>query len=68
MPHTNLKEARIVADKIRKEIEGLKHPIVGNFTASFGVAQWNKKESYKELYERVDAALYSAKEEGQKQG
>ena len=37
MPHTNLKEARIVADKIRKEIEDLNHPIVGNFTASFGV-------------------------------
>lgn len=64
MPHTNLKEAMNVAEKIRKEIEKIDHPIVGKYTASFGIAQWDKAESFKELYERADEALYKAKEKG----
>lgn len=64
MPHTNLKEAMVVANKIRKEIEDIVHPIIGKYTASFGVAQWDKSESFKELYERADEALYKAKEKG----
>ncbi len=33
-------------------------------TASFGVAQCKKSESIKDLFVRIDAALYQAKENG----
>jgi len=64
MPNTNLNEAIIVAEKIRDVIENYTDPIVGKYTASFGVTQRMNNESFQKLYERADAALYRAKEEG----
>lgn len=64
MPHTYVEEAIIVAEKIRKEIEAYTNPIVGKYTASLGVTQRISKESFHTIYERADAAMYRAKNEG----
>lgn len=64
MPHTNLQGAYSVAEKIRKIIEKNSHPVVGQYTVSFGVAERQLGENYFELYNRMDGALYQAKEKG----
>lgn len=40
------------------------HPIIGEYTASFGIVERLLGESYGELYDRMDNALYKAKESG----
>lgn len=67
MSHTDLDGAYIVTDKLRKAIEKSRHPIVGQFTVSFGVAEIEGREEYCDLYERMDRALYKAKESGKNQ-
>jgi diguanylate cyclase (GGDEF)-like protein/hemerythrin-like metal-binding protein len=64
MPHTNIEGAITMADKIRVEIEEYTHPIVGKYTVSIGVTQRRKTESFQTIYERADAAMYQAKNEG----
>jgi hemerythrin-like metal-binding protein len=64
MPNTSSKGAVVAAEKVRKAIEDATHPIIGKFTASFGVAERNSGEQYQDLYNRVDEALYRAKENG----
>ena len=64
MPYTNLEGARLAAEKVRLEIESRVHPVVGKFTASFGVAEMKNEEDYHDLYKRMDDALYEAKETG----
>lgn len=64
MPNTDFKGAFAAAEKIRQVLEKSAHPLIGNFTASFGVAQRNSGEQYADLYNRVDEALYKAKENG----
>lgn len=64
MPHTKLEEAVIVAEKIRKEIEVYTNPIVGKYTVSLGVTQRISTEAFHTMYERADAALYRAKNDG----
>ncbi len=64
MPNTNATGAVSTAEKLRKAIYQNAHPVIGNFTASFGVAECDKKETYESLYQRVDEALYMAKEQG----
>ncbi|MGB4660540.1 MAG: diguanylate cyclase [Mobilitalea sp.] len=64
MPHTNLQGAIDVAEKTRNEIENYSYPVAGKITASFGVAEREKNQSFQSLYEEADIALYHAKEEG----
>ena len=64
MPHTNLEGAYIVAEKLRRAIEKSNHKSVGTYTASFGVAERKMDETYFELYNRMDHALYKAKKTG----
>lgn len=64
MPQTSADGAIIVAEKIRVAIENSNHPIAGKITASLGVAQRIKLESFRHWYYRVDKALYQAKETG----
>lgn len=63
-PHTNQADAVALAEKLRSVIEEYEHPLIGKFTCSFGVVEYNRKESIKELYERADDALYHAKMDG----
>lgn len=64
LPNTKRKEAKTVAEKIRKIIETSSYPEVGQVTASFGVVEREKFEEYLSLYYRVDKALYQAKSQG----
>ncbi|NSL53199.1 diguanylate cyclase [Calidifontibacillus erzurumensis] len=64
MPNTNLQQATRVAENIRLEMEHSHHPIVGQITASFGVAERKEAESYYSWYKRTDKAMYRAKESG----
>lgn len=60
LPNTNNKQAILVAQRIRKEIEAKK---LGN-TASFGVASFRRGDSVENFVNRADKALYIAKSEG----
>ncbi len=64
MPQTPLKGAVKAAEKIRSALGQCIHPHAGQVTASFGVAQRMKGESFKNWYQRTDAALYRAKNNG----
>ncbi|MDD3269079.1 MAG: diguanylate cyclase [Syntrophomonadaceae bacterium] len=64
MPQTSLNGAIGASEKIRQAIEVNNHPVTGKQTASFGVAERVKNESFASWYQRVDEALYRAKEAG----
>ncbi|PKM93707.1 MAG: diguanylate cyclase [Firmicutes bacterium HGW-Firmicutes-1] len=67
MPETSLKQAYLVAEKIRITFENHFFQVVGKITASFGVSERFKFESFKSWYRRTDEALYSAKSCGRNQ-
>jgi len=65
LPHTGAKEATALADRLRLALAQLTfppHPFI--VTASFGVTVMCEEDSSEQLLERVDAALYEAKEGG----
>ncbi|MGI1678169.1 MAG: GGDEF domain-containing protein [Cellvibrionaceae bacterium] len=67
---TDLDGARIIADRIRKELESTK--IIADdaeliVTISLGVTNLKKSENVKELFARADSALYQAKNTGRNQ-
>jgi diguanylate cyclase (GGDEF)-like protein/PAS domain S-box-containing protein len=62
--YTNLKEAEELAEKIRKKVEGTNFPYVRKVTVSLGVTEAKTDDSVETLLERVDKALYNAKEKG----
>lgn len=64
MPSTTLAGAVIVAEKVRTAIEDKEHPIAGKQTASIGVSEHTKSETFFNWYKIVDHALYEAKENG----
>lgn len=64
LPNTDLEGAMRAAEKIRCAIEGYPFSVVGNKTASFGVAGLLREERTDSLIERADKALYRAKSEG----
>ena len=66
-PETSLEQAVRLANKIRDAIKHTAFPIQGSVTASFGVVEVHSQDSVKSLMERVDNALYLAKEEGRDQ-
>ncbi len=70
LPFTQLAEAQIVGERLRKAVEA--HPVrVDNIdiavTISMGLAEYNKVETGEELFERADKALYEAKKNGRNQ-
>ena len=62
---TNLSGAMIHAERLRNDIEQHDFKNVGHITSSFGVTEFNaEKDDVESLFERVDIALYMAKENG----
>ena len=61
---TTLKQAYVLADKIRKNIEQYHFKNGGKQTVSIGVTQYIHKESQSTFIKRVDEALYEAKKSG----
>ncbi|GGA81043.1 GGDEF domain-containing protein [Neiella marina] len=68
MPQTSSKQASLVAERIRRDIDNLDLSYLAttlSVTTSIGVAQHNAShESLNELTCRADQALYQAKEQG----
>ena len=68
MPETDAKGAMEAADKIRKNIENIAFVYRGQkvrITVSIGVSQIKETDAtHNDLFERVDIALYQAKENG----
>jgi len=70
MPETSVKEAKLVAEKLRRKVEESpfnfkKEPV--QITISFGISQFAKGESLEEVFQRADDALYRAKDKGRNQ-
>lgn len=63
-PHTGLRGAMDLADKMRLQLASHTFPFGSRLTASFGIAQHQTHESLALLVERADKALYRAKETG----
>lgn len=64
MIDTFLDEAIYLAEELRQSIAENNYPVVGQVTASFGVAERIKSESFENWFKRADKALYFAKGEG----
>ncbi len=64
LPRTGVTGATITAEKIRQVLMNTPHAAAGTVTASFGVAERNRAESFKNWYRRCDEALYQAKQTG----
>ena len=64
LPTINLENATILAKKLKKQIEEMKIDVVGNITASFGVAEIVIGEKMNNVIDRADKALYLAKHSG----
>lgn len=64
LPMAELPEAIVAAEKLRQAMTADGWPVINQLTASFGVAAHAVQESADDLLDRVDAALYKAKENG----
>ncbi|MBZ0092451.1 MAG: diguanylate cyclase [Sulfuricellaceae bacterium] len=61
---TPLNQSRQLAEKLREIIETFSFSEIGHITCSFGVAEFADDDNEEKLLERVDKALYRAKDEG----
>lgn len=64
MPATDLKNALVAAERIRKVVANYDFNKVGNITVSIGLAEKIKKEEIDITIDRADKALYVSKETG----
>ena len=64
MPQLGYTGAIVVAEKIRLNLSMSAHPKAGIVTASLGVAERRRGESFEEWYKRADWAMYQAKTQG----
>lgn len=70
VPNKTLRIARQFAESLRRSLEKLSvkdrrsGKLVGNITASFGVAEWQLGGTSETLIERADSLLYEAKQLG----
>jgi len=64
---TNVKQAKELAERLRQDIENYSFDVVKKLTCSFGVSQFKKGDSQNDLFQRVDEALYEAKDRGRNQ-
>lgn len=64
LPRTPLDVALQFAESVRASVAKISIPGLPRFTVSIGVAHHESNESIDELFKRVDAALYRAKNDG----
>lgn len=63
-PITTANEASLLGEKLRSLIEKTNFNDAGNLTCSFGITEYQEKDSENTLLKRVDEALYEAKNSG----
>ena len=73
LPQTNVEQAFLIADRIRKAVEDT-HVDMGGFstfvTVSMGIAELSmdpQDQSFEDMIRRADQALYRAKQQGRNQ-
>lgn len=67
LPDSNLAEAALAADRLRRQVEGLRAPVDGHslsLTISLGVAEVLPADNEESVVSRADEALYAAKKAG----
>jgi diguanylate cyclase len=64
LPTASIEQAVVIAEKLRNKIASLEIKVVGNISASFGVAEIDKKIFLEDLIAKADEALYKAKSTG----
>ena len=64
MPQTDTAGANLAAERLRRAIEAIQHPVVGTVTVSVGVSVHEKNESIENWFKRTDVALFKAKRSG----
>jgi len=64
LPDTNLDQALLLAEKLRKKVQEYKFSVVEHKTASFGVATLESGMSIERLIDIADEGLYKVKENG----
>lgn len=64
LENTTVKQGKMLANRVRVAIDKYNFTGVGDVTCSFGVTQYQSGETKIELLERVDDALYEAKDSG----
>ncbi|QSX35049.1 diguanylate cyclase [Shewanella avicenniae] len=70
LPSSKMQLARHQAESLRRSVEKVsvkdrrRNATIGNISASFGVAEWQPKDSLEQLVERADTQLYEAKRLG----
>lgn len=64
MPHSSVHLTLLQLNAIRQKVEAYGFSSVGNLTASFGAAVFNRNESVDSVLSRADAALYWVKNNG----
>jgi diguanylate cyclase (GGDEF)-like protein/PAS domain S-box-containing protein len=68
MPNTSLRQAKLAAENLRKLIASRKiaHQEINlSITVSIGIGEWEvKKETFQDIINRADQALYAAKNAG----
>ncbi|HXP96400.1 MAG TPA: diguanylate cyclase [Telmatospirillum sp.] len=63
-PNSGLMVASLLAERIRKATAAYDFPVARHVTASFGVAELRRDETWDSWFSRADAAVYAAKSEG----
>lgn len=64
LPHANLKHAAHVAERLRSALHANAHLFPREITASFGVIETEHDETTQQILQRVDVAMYAAKQNG----
>jgi diguanylate cyclase (GGDEF)-like protein/PAS domain S-box-containing protein len=64
LPHTSLKSAAKLGERIRAHLEHFPFEKIGQLTCSFGVTEFTDKDTMDTFTKRVDKALYKAKQKG----
>ena len=69
MPETNLSGAKVLLERIRRQVIKLPIPGVDGSTISSGITEWNPEppDTPETMMERADSALYDAKRNGRNQ-
>ncbi len=67
LPDTDEKEALEIAERFRKDTEQQRIPAIGRMTVSLGVMTVSGRVDRREVFRRVDDALYAAKKNGRNQ-
>lgn len=66
-PDTDLSGVAVMAETLRAKVAGFSFPLVGQRTASFGVAAYTSGDTLTAIMARVDQGLYAAKGGGRNQ-